>query len=127
MQSNRRRLAVCAAVLALSTAAHAGDKKLMHCFAFTSIQEATPADWKGFFKASDALPRKINGVNKVWYGKLSSPLFLYGVSADADGQKKLRAGDTVAAPVKRVVREWGGDAYSKVRVEGTTTFNFIGR
>jgi hypothetical protein len=150
MTLNRTRVGLCAAALLLTTAAHAGDKKLMHCFAFTSIKEATPADWNGFFKASDALPSKIKGITKVSYGKLTSPLTQFNVNADAEAQKKLRAGDTVTAPVKRVVRDWGMcmemaneaalkaydtdpyhqvwvDAYSKVRVEGTTTFNIIGQ
>jgi hypothetical protein len=150
MLLNRTRAALCAAALLLSAAAHAGDKKLMHCFAFTSIKEATPADWNGFFKASDALPGKIKGVSKVWYGKLASPISQYSVTADAEAQKKLRAGEEVNAPAKRVARDWGMcmemageatlkaydtdpyhkvwvDAYSKVRVEGTTTFNIIGQ
>ena len=105
MTFTRTRLALGAAALLLSTAAHAGDKKLMHCFAFTSIKEATPAQWDGFFKASDALPGKIKGVSKVWYGKLTSPIPQYSVTADAEGQKKLRAGDALTAPVNRVVRD----------------------
>src|SRR4051794_25550704 len=104
MQSNRIPLVLCVAALLLSNAAHAGDKKLMHCFAFTSIKEATPADWNGFFKASDALPGKIKGVSKVWYGKLTSPISQFSVTTDAEGQKKLRAGDAVTAPARRVVR-----------------------
>jgi len=70
------RLAACAAALLLSSAAHAGEKKLMHCFAFTSIKEATPAQWDAFFSASDDLPKKIDGVTKVWYGKLERSLNL---------------------------------------------------
>ena len=69
------RPAACAALLLVSsTLARAGDKTLMHCFAWTPIKEATPTDWEAFYKASDALPKKIKGIRRVWYGKLVSPL-----------------------------------------------------
>lgn len=144
------RLAACAATLVLSSAAHAGEKKFMHCFAFTSIKEATPEQWNAFFKATDALPKQIKGVKAVSYGKLPSPLSQYQVTVDAETRKKMMAGETVKGDIKRVVRDWGvcmemadeatrkaygeapyhktwTEAYSKVRVEGTTTFGFQGR
>ncbi len=65
-------LSVCA--LMLASHAFAGDKTVMHCFAWTPIKEATPADWDAFYKASDALPKKIKGIVRVWYGKLVAPL-----------------------------------------------------
>jgi hypothetical protein len=143
-------LAACAAALLFSAVAHAGEKKLMHCFAFTSIKEATPAQWDAFFKATDAMPGKIKGVTKVWYGKLASPLSQYQVTVDADTRPKMMAGESVKGDIKRVTRDWGvcmemadeatrkaygadpyhkvwTDAYSKVRVEGTTTFDFVGQ
>jgi len=46
----------------------------MHCFAWTPVKEASPADWTAFYKASDALPKRIKGIRKSWYGKLVSPL-----------------------------------------------------
>lgn len=138
------------AALLLSSAAHAGEKKLMHCFAFTSIRQATPAQWDAFFKASDDLPAKIKGVTKIWYGKLASPLSQYSVTADAETRTKLTAGETAKVDAARVARDWGmcmemagaaalkaydtdpyhkvwTDAYAKVRVEGTTTFNILGQ
>jgi hypothetical protein len=144
------RLAACAAVLLLSTTAQAGEKKLMHCFAWTSIPEATPAAWNAFFKASDALPQKIKGVTKVWYGKLTAPISQYALTTTPEEQKKLRDGESANVPVKRTPRDWGmcmemsgadtlkaydadpyhkiwTDAYEKVRVEGTTTFNILGQ
>jgi hypothetical protein len=146
------RFAAFAATLMLVTsAASAADKSLMHCFAWTSIKEATPAQWQEFFKASDALPSKIKGVTKVWYGKLASPLGQTSITnLDADARKKYSAGDKVSAEVQRTPRDWGMcmemtsldalksydgdpyhktwvDAYSKVRVEGTTTFNIVGQ
>jgi hypothetical protein len=146
----RPSLAVCAAALVLSSAAHAGEKKLMHCFAWTSVTTASQADWDAFFKASDALPSKIEGITHVWYGKLAAPLSQYNVTPKPEDQKKLRAGETVPATAQRVPRDWGmcmemtgaaalkaydtdpyhktwTNAYEKVRVEGTTTFNILGQ
>lgn len=146
----RPSLALFAAALFLSSAAHAGEKKLMHCFAWTSVTTASKADWDAFFKASDALPSKIKSITHVWYGKLASPLTQYNVTAQGDDQKKLRAGEAAPATAKRVPRDWGmcmemtgadalkaydadpyhktwTDAYAKIRVEGTTTFNILGQ
>ena len=53
------------------------NKKLMHCFAFTSIEDASDDDWKAFLEASSNLPEKIEGLNKVWVGKLRRPLRVY--------------------------------------------------
>jgi hypothetical protein len=146
------RLAATAAVFLLSAnAARAGEKTLMHCFAWTSIKEATPADWEAFFKASDALPSKIKGINKIWYGKLTAPLGQTTVTKiDPDNLKKLRAGETAIGEVSRTPRDWGmcmemtgaaareayasdpyhkvwTDAYAKIRVDGTTTFDILGQ
>ena len=69
------RLAFCAAGLFLFTGmSPAGEKKLMHCFAFSPIESATPAQWKAFYEATDQLPKKIPGVSHVWYGKLRRPI-----------------------------------------------------
>lgn len=143
--------AVLAASVLLAVSASAGEKKLMHCFAWTPIKEATAADWEAFYKASDDLPKKIKGVTHVWYGKLAAPLSqIQAVKLDAETTKKLRAGETVSGDLRRVVREYGmcmemagadalkayesdpyhkvwADAYAKVRVEGTTTYNILGQ
>src|SRR3954452_6671793 len=96
------------AALLFTTAAHAGEKTLMHCFAWTPVKEATPADWDAFYKASDALPKKIKGLTKVWYGKLQSPIGQFNLSKlDADTTKKLRAGEPTPAEVTRVTRDYG--------------------
>ena len=146
------RLAVCAAAITtFHSIATAGEKTLMHCFAWTPVKEATAADWQAFYKASDALPKKIKGLTKVWYGKLESP-FAQAMLGDIDNStfQKYRSGQQVTVPVQRTAREYGmcmemtdasvlkaydtdpyhkiwTDAYSKVRVEGTTTFNIIGQ
>ena len=146
------RAAACASALLMMTGiANAGEKKLMHCFAFTSVKAATTADWQAFFKASDAIPTKIKGVTHVWYGKLEVPLGQTSLgNMDPDTTKRYRSGEAVTIPVTRTPRDWGMcmemtnvdalkaydqdpyhkvwvDAYSKVRVEGTTTFNFMGQ
>jgi hypothetical protein len=146
------RLAACGALILMShTAAFGGDKTLMHCFAWTPVKDATAADWDAFYKASDALPQKIQGVIRVWYGKLASPLRLVAPGKmDDAAMQKLRAGETVTAPISVTAREYGmciemkdadalkvytsdpyhkiwNDAYAKVRVEGTTTFNILGQ
>jgi hypothetical protein len=144
------RFAFCVAGLFLiSGTAAAGEKKLMHCFAYTVIDSATEADWQAFYKATDQLPSKIPGISRVWYGKLRAPLAIF--STTPEGRKQLGTGEPkVTAEVTRVVRksgvcmemenegilktytahpfhkEWGA-AYSKVRVEGTTTFDIIGQ
>jgi exosome complex RNA-binding protein Rrp4 len=123
----------------------------MHCFAWTPIKEATPAEWQAFFQASDALPAKIKGITRVWYGKLQSPLTQISLGdADSATFQKFRAGQAVTVPVTRVAREYGmcmemtgadvlkaydtdpyhkvwTEAYAKVRVDGTTTYNILGQ
>ena len=144
-----RRLLLCAALVAGST--WAGDQAVMHCFAWTPVKEATPADWEAFYKASDALPQKIDGIVRVWYGKLVTPLAQAQLGKiDREAFQKYQQGESVTIPVSRVQREYGmcmemkngdvlkaydehpyhkvwTDAYSKIRVDGTTTFNILGQ
>jgi hypothetical protein len=146
-----RLAALAATLMFLAGVAGAADKTLMHCFAWTSIKEATPEQWQAFFKASDALPSKINVVKKVWYGKLAAPLSQTLVTnIDPEARKKATAGEKVNAEIQRTPRDWGmcmemtnldalktydahpyhkewTAAYEKVRVDGTTTFNFVGQ
>jgi hypothetical protein len=138
-------------LILLSGSAFAGEKTVMHCFAWTPIKEATPADWQAFYKASDALPHKIKGIVRVWYGKLQEPLGQTQIgNIDTATFQKYRGGESINAPVTRTTREYGmcmemkdaaalkaydddpyhkvwTDAYSKVRVEGTTTVNILGQ
>lgn len=142
-------LTILAATMMLASSAAAGEKKLMHCFAFTVIETATDAEWQAFYKATDALPSKIPGVSKVWYGKLRAPLNQFTV--DAEARKKLAAGEKdVAAKASRLQRQFGAcmemedaaalkvydahpyhkewiAAYEKVRVAGTTTVDILGQ
>jgi hypothetical protein len=145
------QLTAFAALTLLAGTAQAGEKTLMHCFAWTPVKEATPADWQAFYKASDALPHKIKGIIRVWYGKLDMPLSQTQLGQiDSATFQKYRSGESVSVPVTRTAREYGmcmemkdaavlkaydddpyhkvwTDAYSKVRVEGTTTFNILGQ
>jgi hypothetical protein len=144
-----KKLSLLLVALSLPFTLAAGEKKLMHCFAFTVIDTATDADWQAFYKATDALPSKIPGVSKVWYGKLLRPLPQF--STDAETRKKLQAGEKdVTGPVTMrqrqagVCMEMAGEAalkdyaahpyhkeweaaYSKVRVPGTTTYDIVGQ
>ncbi len=140
-----------AAVMLGAGLASAGEKQLMHCFAFTPIKEATQADWDAFHKASDAMPGKMPMVKKVWYGKLARPLAQFNTS-DAAARKKAAAGETgVSAELTVTRREYGVcmameggpevlkeytanpyhkqwmAAYEKVRIAGTTTFDIVGQ
>jgi hypothetical protein len=139
-------------LLAAGALLTAGEKKLMHCFAYTVIEAATPADWAAFEKATDELPGKIPGLTKVWHGKLARSLgqLQRGAASDAEALKKLRAGEEVSTPVKMIQRqngvcmEFAGPdalkayashpahaewvkAYEKVRVAGTTTIDILGQ
>lgn len=126
----RSLLLVC--LLGLPAAAIAGEKTLMHCFAFTEIEEAAEADWEAFYTATDELVGKVDGLERVWYGKLRRPLAQYtregerrerqhGVCMEMRDQAALTAYAEDPAHA-----EWL-KAYEKVRVPGTTTYDILGR
>jgi hypothetical protein len=144
------RIATCIAGLALTAAtALAGEKTVLHCFAFTPVETATQADWQAFAKASDALPGQIPGLKRIWYGKLNRPLGQVALKfADPEAGKKMRAekkGTTEFTLAERkngacmefenlqAFQAYGAHAghaewlkaYSKVRVEGTTTYQIV--
>lgn len=139
-----------AAILLFAGTALAGEKGMMHCFAFTTIDAATDAEWQAFYKGTDALPSKMPGiVKRVWYGKLRAPLQQFNV--DAETRKKFTAANADAeGKVTRLMRQQGvcmemaNEAalktytdhpyhkewvaiYEKVRRPGTTTFDIIGQ
>ena len=130
----------------------AGEKGVMHCFAFSEVEAATPADWQAFAKATDELPGKIPGLLHLMHGKLARPLGLMTSAApmDAETGKKYRAGETVQAGVKMLRRNYGVcmhfkdeesfkaygkheahaawvKVYEKVRQYGTTTYQILGQ
>ncbi len=133
-----RPIVLAAAVLVFIGASKAGEKKLMHCFAFTTIKDASDDDWKEFVKVTSDLPEKIKGLNKVWVGKLRRPLRTYS-----------KGGPVEKPEYTENLREWGvcmemddatilgqytdheahrdwEEAYFKVRVRGTTTYDILG-
>lgn len=142
-------LTLAAGLVLLAGSLSAGEKKLMHCFAFTVIDAASPDQWTAFERSTDSLPSKIPGISKVWHGKLLRPLQQF--SADTETRKKITA-DTaeVEGKFSRLMRQHGvcmemADestlkayathpyhkewlaAYEKVRVAGTTTFDIQGK
>ncbi len=123
-----KKLFLClAGGLLVASSAMAGEKKLMHCFAFTAVEGATQADWDAFYKATDDLPKNMKGISHVWYGKLARPLSVggatrqYGVCMEMDNADVRKNYGT--DPAHKV---WDA-AYSKVRVAGTTTFDILGQ
>jgi hypothetical protein len=140
-------LTAAATLLLTSGLAAAGEKGMMHCFAFTVIPEATDADWKAFAEATDKWPSKFKGIQKVWHGKLRAPLAQFTV--DAEARKKLAdGGKDVETKGNRLMRQHGvcmlmegpgtlkeytatpyhkewTAIYEKVRVAGTTTYDIL--
>lgn len=147
-----RRFGITIAALVLgSCLAQAGEKGMMHCFAFTPIKEATQAEWNKFYELTSMWPQKYSGIKMVWVGKLRGPLSQYGTT-DAEARKKLAAGESgVSGALTFTRREYGAcfwfsggpeqlkeytanpfhkewmSAYEKVRVAGTTTYDIIGQ
>jgi hypothetical protein len=143
----KRLLTAAATLLLTSGLVAAGEKGMMHCFAFTVIPEATDADWKAFAEATDKWPSKFKGIQKVWHGKLRAPLAQFTV--DAEARKKLAAGGKdVETKGNRLMRQHGvcmlmegpgtlkeytatpyhkewTAIYEKVRVAGTTTYDIL--
>ncbi len=128
------RGAIClAGLFAFAGSGFAGEKKLMHCFAFTQLDDAKDADWDAFFKATDEMVEKVDGLNKVWYGKLRSPLAQYGKSQEEPTVRQwgvCMEMDDEATLEKYAENEahtaWV-EAYAKVRKPGTTTYDILGQ
>jgi len=146
------RFTACIAGVVLSAGLSiAGEKSVMHCFAYTPVASASQAEWDAFYKATDELPKKIKGIRRVWYGKLARPLTQYSLNIpDAEARKKLMADMKGNADVAVVRREYGAcfeftdeaafkayasdpahkeweAVYAKVRVPGTTTYQILGQ
>ncbi len=133
MKSNAILTATLLALLVLlPTSAPAGEKALMHCFAFTVIEGASDADWAAFKKATDELPGKIDGLSKVWLGKLRRPLRQYGRNQDQAAERQwgvcmeMAGADALAAYADHPAHTEWVKVYAKVRVAGTTTFDILG-
>lgn len=119
-----------AGIVVLSGIASAGEKALLHCFFFTPIAAATDADWKAYYLATDELPSKIEGLNRVWVGNLRERA---AVSQQVKLGREHGACFELAdeAALKTYAAHPAHDAwlkaYEKVRVAGTTTFDILGR
>ena len=114
----------------LSGIATAGEKTLLHCFFFTPIAEAGDAEWEAFYRATDELPGKIEGLSKVWVGNLRERAAVsqqvklgreYGACFELADEAALQAYAAHPAHDAWVT------TYEKVRVAGTTTFDILGR
>jgi hypothetical protein len=122
----KRIVAVLFACAMTAGALSAAEKKLMHCFAFTTIEQASAADWDAFRSATAELPKKIPGLTDVWYGKLRSPMRTpngarsYGVCMEFKDEAALKTYADHEAH-----KQWQA-AYEKVRQPGTTTFDILG-
>lgn len=126
-----RWICVAAAVLTFAASASAGEKALMHCFAFTVVEDATKADWDAFNKATDELPGQIEGLNKVWRGKLRRPLSQYSRNGDRSVRQhavcmEMKNDLALAAYAKHAAHAEWVKTYDKVRVPGTTTYDIFG-
>ncbi|MBX9602143.1 MAG: hypothetical protein K2X35_14120 [Bryobacteraceae bacterium] len=141
----------CLLLLTSAALLSAGEKKVLHCFAFTVVDTAAEADWAAFAKATDELPGKVKGLEKVWHGKLRNPLNQAQLrNVDPEARKKLTAGEDVPVTARMLQRKHGAcmqfadeasfqaygasaghkeweAVYSKVRVPGTTTFQILGQ
>ena len=125
-----RELVLLAGVLAFSGLASAGEKALMHCFFFTPIAEASEADWDAFYRATEELPSKIEGLDRVWVGKLRKrPAVSQQVKLGREYGACMELDDE--AVLERYAVHPAHDAwvkiYEKVRVAGTTTFDILGQ
>lgn len=128
----------------------AGPKTMMHCFAFTVIDGASDTDWKAWGAATDAWPKKMKVIKRVWHGKLRGPLTVYAPDA-ATGKKMNAQTKQVEGTFTRLRRQHGVcmeftkvgpevlkeyaahpyhaewmKLYEKVRVAGTTTYDILG-
>lgn len=122
--------ALLAAVFLLGGVGSAGEKSLMHCFFYTPISEATEADWDAFYEASDELPSKIDGLHRIWVGKLTERAAVsqqvklgrtYGACMEFTDEAALATYTTHPAHAAWL------KTYEKVRVAGTTTFDILGQ
>ena len=101
-------------------------KSLMHVFAYTPVKGATQADFDAFRKATADMVGKVPGLRKAWVGKLRHPLKVgddtreYGVAMEFDNEAALDA------YAKHPAHDEWVKAYSRVRVEGTTTYDILG-
>jgi hypothetical protein len=125
-----RATVLLAGALLSSGIGSADEKAVMHCFFFTPIAEASEADWNAFYEATVELPSKIEGLDRVWAGKLRKRAAVsqqvklgreYGACMELANEAALQ---TYA---KHPAHDAWVKMYEKVRVPGTTTFDILGQ
>ena len=100
-------------------------KTLMHVFAFTPREDATPQDFAAFQQATVAMVGQIPGLRRVWVGKLREPLpvetriHTYSVAMEFDDAQALEVYATHPAHDAWV------KLYEKVRLPGTATLDIL--
>ena len=125
-----REMVLLVGVLALSGIASAGERALMHCFFFTPITEASEAVWNAFYKATEKLPSKIEGLDRVWVGNLRKrPAVSQQVKLGREYGACMELDDEAAFETYAVhpAHDAWVKIYEKVRVAGTTTFDILGQ
>ena len=130
MSMQHVRAALLAGAMLFPSIGPAGEKALLHCFFFAPIAKASQAEWDAFYKATDELPAKIDGLNRLWIGKLTERAAVaqqvklgrtYGCCMEFTDQAALDRYTTHPA------HEAWIKVYEKVRVSGTTTFDILGQ
>jgi hypothetical protein len=139
---------VLAVLLVSAVSAYSAENTLMHCFAFTPNQGAAQSDWDAFAKATNELPGKIDGLQRVWYGKLRAPLPQFNPASAVRKQalqsgkgtgdfdafqrthgvcmefRNMEAFQKYGAKDNTAHNQWT-DVYNKVKQGGTTTYQIV--
>lgn len=119
-----------AAMMLYPAVTPAGEKALLHCFFFTPIAEASLAEWDAFYQATDELPAKIDGLHRVWIGKLTERAAVaqqVKLGRQYGGCMEFTDEAALANYTTHPAHDAWIKFYEKVRVSGTTTFDILGR
>ena len=119
-----------AGIMLFPSAAPAGEKALLHCFFFTPIAEASQAEWDAFYKATDELPAKIDGLHRVWIGKLTERAAVaqqVKLGREFGGCMEFTDEAALAHYTTHPAHDAWINVYERVRVPGTTTFDILGQ
>ena len=117
-----KKIKLCfAGIVVFAAAGLAAEPTVMHCFAFTPVAGATQADWDAWYKATDALPKKISGLKRVWYGKLRRPMQKREYAACMEFENEAAFDKYGPHPEHKA---WEA-VYGKVREPGTTTYQIL--
>ena len=101
-------------------------KTLMHVFAYTPVEGATPQDFANFTQATADMVGKVPGLKRVWVGKLRHPLTIGDMKREYGVAMEFEDAQALDAYAKNPIHSNWQKVYDKVRVEGTTTFDILG-